>query len=176
MNEHLTTDTLIDYLHHGLPPQADAAVHRHLAACAQCKSAYDAEAALSEALRMHARDTDREFPSGVRARVLDEIARASAPSVTFMDALREWLRPAVAIPAAAVLAAAFLLAVPFNGQNQTPSIDAAYYINDHAEMNGTMPFADATAAVPASLTYSNEAAENPSVAVLPAVRTAEYVR
>ena len=173
MNEHLTTETLIDYLHHALPPQADAAVYTHLAECPTCANAYEYEAGLSEALRINARATEREFPSGIRESVLGLIERAPARSVGFADALREWLRPAIAIPAAAAFVLVLLLVPHFAAQSGPPSIDAAYYLNDHAAMNGTMPFADATSAVPASLT-TDEAVNNQSVAVLPSVLMADY--
>lgn len=168
MNEHLTTDVLIDYLHRALSPAEDAAVYTHLAECSTCAKAYEYEAALSEALRVHARDTERDFPSGIRTSVLDLIGRAPARPLTFGDALREWLRPMVAVPAAVAFALVLMLVSHFASQVEAPAIDAAYYLNDHAAMNGTMPFADATSAVPASLT-SDEAVDNQSVAVLPAV-------
>lgn len=138
MTEHLTNERLIDYLHHALAPDADAAVYAHLEQCAQCRSEYDAEASLSEALRAHARATERELPPTLKAGIWSEI-RAERPNA--WQRFVSGFRPAVALPVAAVLAVGIYFGVQSGGAG-APSIEAAYYLNDHAAMNSTTPFSD----------------------------------
>lgn len=172
MNEHLNIEQLTDYLHHALDPESDAAAYAHISECTTCGAAYGREAALSEALRAQARAMERDLPvsvlTAVRSRIAVEASRSRA-----WEAVRSWLRPAFVIPAVAIAAVVLFIGVPrFVASQQPATIQAAYYLQDHAEMNGTMPFADATSAVPASLT-SNDAATDQSVAVMPAVMTAD---
>ena len=42
MNDHLSTDLLVDYVHGELAPADDARAHAHLAACAACREALQA--------------------------------------------------------------------------------------------------------------------------------------
>jgi hypothetical protein len=172
MNEHLNIEQLTDYLHHALDPESDAAAYTHISECVTCGAAYGREAALSEALRAQARATERDLPIGVlvtvRSRIVAEASRSRA-----WETVRSWLRPAFVIPAVAIAAVALYIGIPrFVANRQPTAIQAAYYLQDHAEMNGTMPFADATSAVPASLT-GNDATTDESVAVMPAVMTAD---
>lgn len=153
MNEHLNEEQLTDYLRGALAPEEDASVHAHLAACAACTRAYEREARLVDALRTHARTTERPFPEGVRAGVRARVAAFGRQS--FWERLRGLLRPAVLLPAAAIAAAAIFVLPHFIQPQPAPRIAAGYYLEDHAELNGTMPFADGSTAVPVSLESSD---------------------
>ena len=172
MNEHLNIAQLTDYLHHALDPESDAAAYAHIAECTTCGAAYGREAAFSEALRAQARATERELPGSVLTAVRSRIAAETSRSRVW-EAVRSWLRPAFVIPAVAIAAVVLFIGVPRFVANQQPaSIQAAYYLQGHSEMNGTMPFADATSAVPASLT-GNDTTTDQSVAVMPTAMTAD---
>jgi anti-sigma factor RsiW len=142
MNEtHLTVEQLVDYLHGELSPQADAAVHAHLAECRECSEARDAEASLSELLRAHARSEERELPPGVVAQVWDAVDKARAPSP--WTRLVTAMRPAVALPAAAALGLALYFARTLpHATLGAPKIDATYYVENHAALTATTPFAE----------------------------------
>src|SRR5665213_3407926 len=99
---HINQEQLVDYLHRGLAPEDDAMVHAHLDACAQCRLAYQDEASLSEALRAHARNEARDLPAGVAASIWAAIATARRRE-SLSDRLLTWLRPAVLVPAMAVV-------------------------------------------------------------------------
>ena len=73
MTTHYDRETLIDYLHGALTPEADAALFAHLETCASCNATYDEEAALGEALRRAARTEELEFPSMIKAKVWDAV-------------------------------------------------------------------------------------------------------
>ena len=156
MTQHLTAEQLVDYLHNALSPGEDASIHAHLDDCARCRDEYAAEVSLTESLRKQALLEEREMPGAVKAAIWSEI-RSARPSP--MSRLAAFWRPAVALP----LAAALALAVYFgpgmlNRQTAVgPSIEAAYYLQDHAALNNTVPFGDRTGANPAAL-------ENPSPA------------
>ena len=149
MNEHPNSEQLTDYLHRALAPEDDASVYAHLVGCADCAAAYEREARLGEALREHARSTERPFPEGVLASVRARVAAANSRSI--WESLRAFLRPALLVPVAAIAAVAFIVLPRFVMPQAPPRIAAGYYLEDHAEMNGTMPFADGTTAVPVSL-------------------------
>ncbi len=153
MNEHLNEEQLTDYLHGALAPEDDATVHAHLAACAACTQAYEREARLVDALRKHAHGAERPFPEGVRATVRARIAALDRPS--FWESLRAFLRPVVLVPIAAIAVAAIFVLPRFVQPQPAPRIAAGYYLEGHAEMNGTMPFADGSTAVPVSLESSD---------------------
>lgn len=141
MNQtHPSIEQLVDYLHGELPPPEDAAVHAHLAGCRECFEARDAEAALSEMLRAHARKEERELPDSVVARIWEAIGNQAAPST--WQSLVAALRPAIALPAAAALAVALFAAATFwHGTLGARRIDAAYYVENHAALTATTPFA-----------------------------------
>ena len=101
MTTHYDRETLIDYLHGALTPQADATVFAHLQACAPCNAVYDEEAALGEALRTAARAEELELPSLVKARVWDAV-RHETPS--WAQRLRTSWGPRIAVPVAALVA------------------------------------------------------------------------
>ena len=151
MNEHIDSETLIDYLHRELTPERDAFVHAHLAGCAECARAYDAEARLTERLRSAARAEELELPPSVVARIRSEVALRSHPA--WWTQVTSVLRPAVALPTAAVVVLATVLGFSslqshFAG---APSIAASYYLDDHdALSSSSLPFAQ-TAVVPEAL-------------------------
>lgn len=156
MTEHLTNERLIDYMHRALAPDVDAAVYAHLEQCAPCRSEYDVEASLSEGLRAYARATERELPPTLKAGIWSEI-RAERPNV--WQRFAAGFRPAVALPVAAILAVGIYFGV--HGGAAAPSIEAAYYLNDHAAMNNTTPFSDHNAnpvQIQASAAYSTQSA------------------
>ncbi len=138
--EHTTIEDIIDYLHRELSPEADAAMLGHLASCPQCAAMYEEQARISESLRAYGRATERELPQGVVARIWDAVdAQQTRP--TFADRVAALFRPATAIPAAAVLvAAAFFGYSATHHAVSVTTIDAAYYLRDHASLNSTMPF------------------------------------
>lgn len=153
MNQtHPTTDQLIDYVHGELPSGADAAVHAHLASCAACAESRDAEVRLGEILRAHARAQELELPPGLTTAIY---ARAAAD----VPAERAWwsrwpaaLRPAAAVPVAAAIALALYFAASgWHANAGSGTLDAAYYMDNHAALSTTMPFS-AGDAVPAQLT------------------------
>jgi len=151
MNHHVTEEQLIDYLHGELAPGADAALLLHLDQCVPCRAEYAAQARLTESLRAYARATERDLPLGFEARVLAAAESSSAPRSTWD--WRTWLRPAFAIPVGAALAIALYAAgFGFNNHPVTAAttIDAAYYLDDHAKLTSRVPFNEG-ATVPSSL-------------------------
>ncbi len=138
MMQHLSNSELIDYLHNALPAQRDAGVYAHLEQCAECRAQYDAEASLTEMLRAYAADSQRELPPMLKAEIWNRI-RAAQPSP--LARLAAMWRPAIAIPVAAALAIGIYFGTANTGSN-APSIDAGYYLQDHAAMSGTTPFSD----------------------------------
>lgn len=153
MNEHIDSETLLDYLHHELTPERDAAVLSHLTACASCTQAYDAEAFVTERLRADARAYERELPPGVVARVRSAVAQTQP---AWWVQMTNVLRPAVALPTAAVVVLAAVLGFSSLQSRLThsPTIAASYYLDDHAALSSSaLPFAQ-TATVPESLESS----------------------
>lgn len=147
MMQHLTDEKLIDYLHEALSPQEDAAVYAHMETCPDCRKRYDAEVALSEMLRSHARRQEREMPPTLKAEIWNRI-RAS--EVSAENRLWNWFRPAFALPVAAAIALGVYFGVSHSGSNP-PLIEASYYLQDHAALNSTVPFNDRTSIDPADM-------------------------
>ena len=148
MMQHLTNDILLDYIHGELPPSRDAEVYAHIDSCPACRSEYEAEVAIGEVLRSNAALQERELPSSVKAEIWQRV-RAAKPSP--WSRFAGWFRPAVAIPAAAAIALAAYFGTAYVGPHGAPSIEASYYLQDHAAMNSTIPFSDHTSANPAAL-------------------------
>ena len=148
---HTTNARLIDYIHGALSPQEDAAIYAHMEACARCRQEYDAEVSLGEMLRAHAAAQERELPAMLKAKIWEEIRR-TRPSA--WDRLAWLLRPAVAVPAAAALAAAAYFGTVYVGPHAAPAIAASYYLQDHAALNGTVPFSDRSSETPVDLAAS----------------------
>lgn len=176
MTQHLTAEQLIDYLHDALSPGEDASIHAHLDDCGHCRDEYAAEVFLTESLRKQAVLEERELPGGVKAAIWSEIRNARPSPAARLAAL--W-RPALALP----LAAALAFAVYFGSgmlHRQTPSgptIEAAYYLQDHAALNNAVPFGDHTGANPAALESPSTAfADQTAVNVRPAAYMADASR
>lgn len=151
MNElHPSIEELTDYLHGELPPGRDAAVHAHVAACPECARAQAEEQSLTELLRAHARAEERELPERVVAKIRS--AAFSPPRPSAWERLRSGLRPAFALPAAAAAAIAIYLGLHAgHGTARATSIGAAYYVDNHAALTATAPFAQ-DEPLPATLT------------------------
>jgi hypothetical protein len=129
MTSHYDRDTLIDYQHRALDPDADAAVFAHLEACAACLTLHDEEAALGEHLRALARADERDLPSLVKARVWDAV-RNERPSFIARVARVRW-GPALAVP----VAAAFILGIYFGTpvfRGAVPGLPATFYLDEHS--------------------------------------------
>ena len=136
--EHATIEEIIDYLHGELAPEDDAALYVHMESCTSCTAQYNEQARLSEALHAYGKATENELPQGVVARIWDAAAKEHArPS--WIEGLAALLRPAVALPIAAVLIAAIIFA-PRLLERSAGSIDVAYYMQDHAALTNAVPF------------------------------------
>lgn len=173
--EHLTSDQLIDYIHRELSPEDDAAILVHIESCAHCRADYEAEAKFSDALRAHAKLTERELPAGVIHRIWSAIDEPAAPSLR--ERLAAFLRPAVALPVAAIVALAIYFGAGANhGNVAQQTIDAAYYLDDHAALTRTVPFGEGNA-VPSQLRNDQIGGSGEVVAVQSVViRTADAAR
>jgi anti-sigma factor RsiW len=143
---HLTQEALIDYLHGELAPGEDAAVLLHLEGCAACRTEYEAQAQLSEALRAYASMTDVELPGQVRAAIWNRIEEAQRSS--WRARVYTWMRPAAGF--ALATAAAVVIAIGVVPRHAGPAIDAMYYLEDHAALTSSVPFHEGSA-VPSSL-------------------------
>ncbi|HZZ64583.1 MAG TPA: zf-HC2 domain-containing protein [Candidatus Baltobacteraceae bacterium] len=172
MMQHIDNETLIDYMHGALPPQADAAVYAHMETCAQCREQFEAEAALTEMLHSYAAATERDFPSTLKAEIWSRV-RSAQPS--FWSRVRDNLRPAVFVPVAAALALAAYFGSTLLSPHAPPSIEAAYYLQDHAALNTTVPFSDRNSSTPVDLQNGAMIApsEETAVNVQPASYTAD---
>jgi len=129
MNDHLSPERLIDFLHGELAPAEDALTHAHLQACAACRAEHDAEASLTTFLRSAAAAGELEMPSLVKAAVWQRIREAQPGPFA---RLASWLRPAIAVPAAALLIVGAYFASPLAHPAAAPTIDANYYFEMHA--------------------------------------------
>lgn len=154
-NEHPTLEELTDYVHGELPPQRDAAVHAHIAACAPCSEAHDVEVRLGEVLREHARAGERELPLGFARRIVDAAVASQPQAAPWRESLTQAFRPAVAIPAVVAIALALYLTVgrSHQGTVQMATIDAGTYIDNHAALASAMPFAESS--IPAAFASTN---------------------
>jgi len=134
---HYDRETLTDYLHGALEPDADAAVFAHLEHCTACEAVHGEETALGEALRAAARADELEFPSMIKARVWDAIRHAQ-PS--WLDRLRAW-GPRLAVPVAAVIALGAYLGTPvWRSATQPIGVTAAFYLDEHNAEAQQNPF------------------------------------
>jgi predicted anti-sigma-YlaC factor YlaD len=141
MNDHLSIDRLIDFVHGELPPGEDALVHVHLAGCAACRDAYELETQLSEALRRAAQAEEREMPSLVAAEVWSRIREARPGAIARFAG---WLRPVYAVPVAAAIVAGAFFASPL-AHRAGPTIDATYYLEAHAAQTLQTPLSERSA-------------------------------
>jgi len=138
--QHPTAEQLTDYVHGQLEPHVDAAIHAHLAGCAPCTQAHDAQTQLSEILRDYGRATERELPPGFAQRIVANAVARPEPGWSFASILR----PAIALPSLAAIALAAYLGVNamHGGSARANTIDAAYYLESHAALASAMPFDD----------------------------------
>ena len=167
MNDHITSETLVDYIHGELTPEEDATVLAHLAACSVCAASYEEEARLSDYLRAGARAEERELPPALTARIRSEIERQARPA--WWQQLTLVLRPTIGFPVAAVLVLAVVLGFSeIRTHVNVPRIAATYYLEDHAALaNSSLPFSE-TAVVPSTLDQSGSGAEAARAAVISA--------
>jgi anti-sigma factor RsiW len=154
MNSHLNQEQLIDYLHDELAPGEDAVVLLHLERCDPCRARYEEEASLSEQLRRFARVSERELPQGVRASVFAAIEE-SAAQPGWAARLAGWLRPAIAIPVAAAVVIAAFAGYDSATHRARTTIDAAYYLDDHAALTSAVPFTEGNIVPTALFTTEN---------------------
>ena len=156
MNDtHPSIEQIVDYLHGELSPADDAAMHLHFAECRSCEQRRSEEVALTELLRAHARAEERELPQGVAAAIYQQTQRRS--NSPLVERLRAGLRPIYFVPAA--VAAAVALYIGFGTRHSQPTmtaIDPAYYVQEHAAVAATAPFAE-DAPPPTVLASTNEA-------------------
>jgi anti-sigma factor RsiW len=140
MNEHLNADLLVDFVRGELTPQDDALAHAHLQTCPSCRREYELEVSLSEALRAAARAEELEMPSTIKAAIWEQI-RAAQPGP--LARLAAFWRPALAIPALAVLLVGGWFASPYAPRGAaTPTIDASYYLEAHAAQTSQTPLSE----------------------------------
>jgi len=133
MNDHLSTDLLLDYLHGELAPEDDALAHAHLAACTACRREYDLESSLSEALRAAAKADEREMPSAIAAEIWQRVRDAKPGPLERVSA---WFRPALALPVAAALVLGGWYATASHTGSR-PTVDVNYYLQTHASQSGS---------------------------------------
>jgi anti-sigma factor RsiW len=156
MNPHPNQELLIDYLHGELAPGEDAALLLHLESCADCQARYQDEVELSESLRAYARASERELPAGVRNAIWAAI-ESGERMPSWPQRMAAWLRPAVALPIAAALVLAAFIGYGSTTHRSGTTIDAAYYLDDHAAITSAVPFSEGNT-VPAAL-YTQENAD-----------------
>ena len=153
---HPKMEQLTDYIHGELSDADDAAVHAHLATCSPCAQAHEEELRLSDLLRAHARLDERDFPLGLQSRIM--AAAAAQHDSGWQARLQTLLRPAYALPAAAAAAIAIYFGVTHGAAVQSTTIDAAYYLEDHAALGTAMPFHEGDA-LPVTLTSDDTATD-----------------
>jgi predicted anti-sigma-YlaC factor YlaD len=140
MTQHLSLETLIDYIHGELTPEADAAVHLHLTSCPACREEYDAEVQVGEALRAVLRAQDIEFPSIVAARTWERIRNARTGPLASLAIL---LRPVVAVPLVLAIGFGAYFATPLgHAPKHDRTINASYYLEQHAGQEAADPLAE----------------------------------
>lgn len=134
---HPTPDDLVDFIHGAFPPEEDARVHVHLAACEPCRLAYREEVSLGETLRREARAGERELPDLVRARIMQAV-RAESRSSRSLRAFPKIF----AVPVAAAILFAASLALPTFSPAPPTAIDAQYYLDAHKAQSAGNPLAE----------------------------------
>ena len=140
---HYSTETLTDYIHGELASGEDASLFAHLAMCGDCHASYDAEVALTEALRSSPLAEERAMPPMLKAQIWAAV-RTERPSA--LDAMRSFLRPAYALPALAAILVVGYFGVPAARNGLTaadqPGVSATYYLDEHAAESQANPLAD----------------------------------
>jgi len=136
MIQHLSTDRLVDFVHGELSPEDDARAHLHLASCPTCRVEADAEIALRDFIRTSAAAEEVEMPSAIKAAVWQQI-RAAKPSP-----FAALLRPAIAVPIAALLVAGGYFVSPLARHDAAPTVAASYYLQVHAQQSAQTPLSE----------------------------------
>ncbi|MGC2633821.1 MAG: zf-HC2 domain-containing protein [Candidatus Cybelea sp.] len=141
MNQtHPTSDELVDYLHGELPPPRSAAIAAHIAGCSECADARAAEVSLTQLLRDHALEQERELPPGVVSGIWEKL-RNRPPSV--WERFSAALRPAIAVPVAIAIAAFLFFSIKVaHGPAHAATIDAGYYVENHAALDAGTPLSE----------------------------------
>jgi anti-sigma factor RsiW len=141
MNQtHPTSDELVDYLHGELPAPRSAAIAAHIAGCSECADARAAEVSLTQILRDHALAQERELPSGVVSGIWEQV-RNRPPSV--WERFSAALRPAFAVPVAIAIAAFLFFSIKVaHGPAHAATIDAGYYVENHAALDAATPLSE----------------------------------
>lgn len=140
--QHASLDQLVDYIHGELAPADDAAVHAHLSECSECARAYDRELSLTARLREVAHAQERELPDSCVRAIHAAVEAPARPSLWNMPQL---LRPLVAIPAAAIVAAVLYFGLAHRGAvSGEHRIDALSYVHHHTAVTAAAPFSDDT--------------------------------
>ena len=144
-DRHPTREEIVDFQHRALEPGADAVLLAHIEICVPCAAIHDEEARLTELVRVHARSEHLELPLGFAAATLARARERERPR--FVEQFLAWWRPAVAVPAAAFLVLAALLAPVVLPRLHHPSqINALHDLRDHAALMATVPFEDSSQA------------------------------
>ncbi len=144
MMEHFSTDFLVDYAHGELTPADDARAHAHIAACAVCRTEYDAAVSLGELLRAAARADERELPAFLKATVWERVRSADPGPLARFTAL---FRPAIAVPVGALVVALAFFASPLAHREAQPTIAAGYYLQSHAIQSAQSPLSERASAI-----------------------------
>jgi anti-sigma factor RsiW len=141
MNQtHPTPDELVDYLHGELPAPRSAAIAAHVAGCPECADARDAEVSVTQLLRAHARAQERELPSRVVSGIWEKL-RSRRTSV--WERFSAALRPAIAVPVGIAIAAFLFFSIKVaHGPAHAATIDARYYVENHATLDAATPLSE----------------------------------
>ena len=135
MMHHPSTADLIDFIHGELTPAQDAYVHAHLPECAACRTEYDREVRLGETIRAAALAEESAFPTIIAAQIWER-TRVEQPAR--FGFLRSFLRPVLAVPIAAALAAGIYFVSPLTHAD-SPKIEASFYLEQHDEQQTMSP-------------------------------------
>jgi predicted anti-sigma-YlaC factor YlaD len=153
--QHLTSDVLIDYLHHELGSAEDARVLAHLESCEACTRELNVEATFTERLRATAHAEELDFPLGLQSAIMARIA-SEKPGI--WQSLRRLLHPVVIVPFAAAVAAGAFFLTPVLSPPSSPSaaLPVSYYLQEHDVRAQENPLGDRSAAIMSSLNTTND--------------------
>jgi anti-sigma factor RsiW len=156
--QHLTSETLIDYLHHELAADEDARVLAHLAACELCSRELNVEATITDRLRAVAHSEELELPFGMQSAIMARIASERSAGV---GTLHRFLRPLVIVPFAAAAAAAAFFLTPVLSPAPTTApaaLPVSYYIQQHDVREVDNPLGDHSTFILSSLNTTDDGA------------------
>ncbi|MBV8331658.1 MAG: zf-HC2 domain-containing protein [Candidatus Eremiobacteraeota bacterium] len=155
--QHLTSEILIDYLHHELSPAEDARVLAHIEHCDVCTRELNVEASITDRLRTIARAEELELPLGLRSAIMARIASQNVRPATL---LRRWLAPALLVPVAAAAAAAAFFLSPGPQTTQAAALPVSYYLEQHAVQAQANPLGDRGAIMLTSFNSTNDGGQS----------------